>query len=93
MILVGLNYRWLNCVGACKEEKTFFEAQDIHEAAKETFKSTWSSGFQVQTVVGGEFHDTETGKTWSVDANGHTKQDYRRERDSVFRKRWEGGIE
>lgn len=89
MILVGINTEWLNCVGSHKERRFFFTAKDIHEAATETLKSNWSTSWQNQRVVGGEFHDTETGKTWSVDAGGHTKRDYRKEPERQFRERWD----
>ena len=88
MILVGLNYKW-GCVnGDGREGKDYFESKDIHEAAVETIKRSWSNSWQYNTIWGGEFHDTETHKTWSVDSGGHTQRDYRNESENVFRNRW-----
>lgn len=91
MILVGLDYVWMNCAGAKSDGKYFFEAIDLHDAAQETWKSTWASPWQTQTVLGGEFHDTETGRTWSVDGCGHSKKNYHAETDEEFRERWKNG--
>ncbi len=91
MILVGLEIEWLNCVGASKKQIVFFDADDIHEAAVETLKCNWSSGYQSSRILRGEFHDTKTEKTWSVDSGGHTKKDYRSETDLSFEKRWREG--
>ena len=30
--------------------------------------------FQGQAVIDGEFHDTDTHNTWSVDSGGHTQK-------------------
>ena len=92
MIMVGLNYRWGNAAGASTTGKFFFEAKDYHEAAVETLKTSWSNPWQVQMVIGGEFHDTSTHRTWSVDSGGHTKKDYRKESQQDFIKRWRGEI-
>lgn len=89
MILVGLNVVWMNCCGARDEHKYFFEANDYHEAATEVLRTGWSNPFQNQQVKDGEFHDTETKRTWSVDAGGHTKKDYRTETTDAFKERWE----
>lgn len=91
MILVGLNCEWMNCAGAKDERKYIFQADDYHEAARETWKSSWASPWQNQIVLGGEFHDTENKRTWSIDGCGHSKKDYRVESDEEFRKRWKSG--
>lgn len=88
MILVGLKCRWTNCVGAEHINTYFFEAKDIHEAAVETLKSSWSNPWQCLCVISGEFHDTSSLNTWSVDSGGHTKRDYRKEETETFKKRW-----
>ena len=69
--------------------KFLFEAKDIHEAAVETLKSSWCNNWQHQRITGGEFHDTETLNTWSVDSGGHTQRDYRKEPTERFRTRWD----
>lgn len=88
MILVGLSYEWINAAGHSRIGTHYFEAEDIHEAASGTWKSTWTTPFQCMTIKGGEFHDTETHNTWSVDSGGHTKKDYRRESEKSFINRW-----
>lgn len=88
MIMVGLKIRWQNCVGVVDEHNLFFECEDHHQAARETWKCTWFSNFQSQMVLSGEFHDTLTHKTWGVDANGHTNHVYERECESQFKQRW-----
>ena len=88
MIKVGLNIKWRNSAGAEANEKYLFDAADIHEAAVETLKASWSSPWQGQSVKNGEFHDTDTMNTWSVDSRGHTKRDYRKEKTEAFEKRW-----
>ena len=88
MILVGLKIKWSNCVGAIDIHNLFFECNDYHEAATETLKCNWSNSWQGQYVTSGEFHDTVSKNTWSVDSGGHTKKDYRKEKDNDFMKRW-----
>ena len=88
-ILVGLKVGSLNCVGHESEDVIFFECTDIHQAAVETLKQNWSNAWWVHYVIDGEFHDTQTQKTWTVDSRGHTKKDYRTETDNVFSARWE----
>ncbi len=88
MILVGLNIESINCVGHGGTTKTFFECDDIHEAAIETLKCNHSNSFWVHSVLSGEFHDTETKRTWSVDSGGHTQKDYHNENSVSFRRRW-----
>lgn len=88
MILCGLIVDWHNCAGASAVQINFFEANDIHEAAVATLKHNWSGSFQGQNVKSGEFHDTTSQKTWSVDRGGHTQKDYRHESEQAFRSRW-----
>lgn len=88
MILVGLKARWMNAAGASDNNRFFFTAVDVHEAAVETLKTSWATPWQSQSVEGGEFHDTDTLKTWSVDSGGHTKRDYKRETTESFVRRW-----
>lgn len=88
MILVGLQTEWMNCVGTSSTRYFLEEYSDIHEAAVAVLKSTWSTSFQCQRFKHGEFHDTQTRKTWTVDAGGHTQKDYRSEGTVSFNKRW-----
>ena len=88
MILVGLTIENHAMGMEHSTDKDFFEAKDIHEAASKTKRSNWSTGWQLQEVADGEFHDTDTHKTWSVDRDGHTKRDYRIESDKSFKDRW-----
>lgn len=88
MILCGLSLDHCNCAGYGHQSTVFFEADDVHDAAIQTIKSTWTTGYQVQTFLNGEFHDTNTATTWSVDSRGHTKKDYRHESEYEFRERW-----
>ena len=87
LILVGLNYKWTNGYSS-DGGKILFEAKDIHEAAVETLKASWTTNWQHQRITGGEFHDTETLNTWSVDNGGHTQRDYRKEKTENFKTRW-----
>ena len=89
MILIGMRYERLDCTGRRTEGTYLEEAADIHAAAATVLKSSWGTPWQMKDVVGGEFHDTATHKTWSVDRHGHTKHDYRDETEQAFRKRWE----
>ena len=89
MILCGINLAWSNCAGTSSVKPYYFEANNIHEAAIATLKCNWSNSFQGQTVKYGEFHDTDTHNTWSVDSGGHTQKNYRRESESVFKARWQ----
>lgn len=92
MIIVGIKVRALCCTGIGNYEFCCFECSDIHEAATEVLKinrgMTYAS-YWTYSVVDGEFHDTETNKSWHVDAGGHTQRDYRRESSDTFKKRWE----
>ena len=88
-ILVALHLKWLNCCGAYANRKVFFESSDIHEAAVSTLKCNWSNSWQSQSVSDGEFHDTLTLNTWSVDSGGHTMKDYRKESSKTFKRRWQ----
>lgn len=89
MILVGLNIESINCAGRGGIEQIFFECNDIHEAAVETLKCNHSNSFWSVSVISGEFHDTETKRTWSVDSGGHTQKDYHSENSVSFRHRWD----
>lgn len=88
MILVGLQLKWTNCAGYSDTGYTLWESADIHEASESVLRSQWTNPWQGQFFEFGEFHDTQTGKTWSVDAGGHTQKDYRDEKTDDFRKRW-----
>lgn len=90
MILVGCETLWMNCVGASCIDRSMFNDQfdDVYAASKALIRISWSSSFQSQHFRSGEFHDTVSHKTWSVEYNGHTKKDYKRETEEAFRKRW-----
>lgn len=88
MILVGLNCEWSNCVGTHGEYKNYFECEDYRDAARCTLRNNYSNRYQGQNVLNGEFHDTETNITWSVDYKGHTQKDYRKETNDSFIERW-----
>jgi hypothetical protein len=88
MILVGIKIEQGNCEGYNTENQFIYECADIHEASISVLKSTWSNSFRIQTFLAGEFHDTETSKTWTVDERGHTQRDYRNETINEFKERW-----
>lgn len=89
MILCGLTIEYINCAGYASEKNFFFKAKDIHEAAIETCKCNYSCSFWSRHVIKGEFHDTTTHNSWSIDSHGHTKGDYHREFIEDFFSRWE----
>lgn len=88
MIMAGFTYEQLDCHGHYLKKKDIFEANDYHEAAVQMIKMSRTTGYWSFTVIDGEFHDTETLKTWSVDSRGHTKKDYRNELTKDFALRW-----
>lgn len=91
MIIVGAKIEELVCTGRYSAYRTLnFECQNIHEASKELWKCCHnSSPFFVYKFVYGEFHDTSTSNTWSVDSCGHTQKDYKKESKFDFLNRWD----
>lgn len=89
MILCGLILDHCNCAGYGGDSTDFFEADELHDAVFKLLRYNRTSSFGFQQVKNGEFHDTNTHVTWSVDSRGHTKKDYRIETEYDFRERWE----
>lgn len=88
MIIVGINIESINCAGYSCEFSLCFDCIDYHEAAIETIKCQNGTPWISRFFRDGEFHDTQTNRTWHVDSGGHTKKDYRYESEKDFRKRW-----
>ena len=96
MILVGILYEEGNIAMTTMAYKQtvhrYFrleEADNIHEAAKLVWECFHPRHpLSVREYIKSEMHDTETDKTWSVDKNGHTLKDYRKEHSLHFRRRY-----
>ncbi|MBQ7216958.1 MAG: hypothetical protein IJS39_13360 [Synergistaceae bacterium] len=88
-ILSGLEVELVLNTGASAVHKVYDSFVTLHDAAVAVWQIDHKvSQYMATKVLRGEFHDTQSGYTWSIEPTGKSKGDYRREKKEAFIARW-----
>ena len=87
-ILLGLvvcKERWNGSTYCQKDLQECSDLQDVRSTLRHVQEP---GGLLRDMVERAEVHDTDNGRTWSVNGDGISKKDYHYEDTERFRKRW-----
>lgn len=87
-ILCGLLVRVHRLNGSSYHEKMLYECTDLKDACAKVREAQKSYLQWKNMIARAELHDTDNGRTWSVDDEGISHRDYHYENTDRFRKRW-----
>ena len=87
-ILCGLVVNISRWNGSTYCRKDLYECTDLKDAREKLRQVQKPRGLLRDMIERAEVHDTDNGRTWSVNGEGISKKDYHYEDTERFRKRW-----